>query len=79
MAGKHAAAYSLFMEPQHTTEIELPRTEWTARGTVAPVPIGLPEPRLSTFATSNIGTQEAGRFTPPDSRGDEWDTRGRTL
>lgn len=82
MAGRHAAPWSLFTEPRHTTDIVLPPTEWTVAGTIDPVPLGLPMPRLSTFATSNIdipASQEAGRFTPSDSLGDPWDTRGRTL
>lgn len=82
MPGRHAAQWSLFTEPRHTTEIELPATEWTVRGTIAPVPANMPAPRLSTFATSNIDivpTQEAGRFTPPASRGDAWDINGRTI
>lgn len=61
MAGKHAAPWSIWTEPKHTTE----------------VPVIGPDGFMTTLILP--ATQEVGRFTPPDSKGDAWDINGRTV
>ena len=82
MPGRHAAEWSIWTEPKHTTEI--PVVQVTRLVTLATAPIPLPATQhggllMQSASQGSDATQHSGRFTPSGSKGDPFDVNGRTL